>query len=341
MTIYLRPHTLKLAEETAKECFRRGADVLLNLYTDEYHEAYLTDLSEGSLKQPSDFCRALTETATAQIWMGQSYDPSFFKAIPPSKLAADSEGENKAHTPLQRKGKMRWVSVHVGAVTRPRAKAYDYDYLKWRRMVDQASLANSKILSRTGRKLASVLSGAKEVILTRPKGSNLKFSLKGRSALIHDGVIDQSDLRRGLNYTEIPTGRVTVAPVETSAEGRIAFNSPIPWGGRIIRKLEWTFKRGRVTNFRGNSAAMALRESWMNARGARDRIACISVGVNPKAALGFSLDPIVAGAISVGIGDNKDLKERNRSSFFQQGTVGHATLTVDGRTLVKDGGLNV
>ncbi len=341
VTIYFRPHTLKLAEETAEECFRKGADVLLNLYTDRYHKAYLTHLSEDNLKQPSDFCRVLTDTSTAQIWMGQSYDPSFFKAIPPTKLAADNEGEHKAHSHPRHKGNVRWLSARIGAVTKPRAKIYGLDYEKWRATVNQASLVDSKVLSKIGRKLASALNGAKKVTVAGPGGTNLRLSLKGRSAQIHDGMIDRSDLGKGLIYTEIPTGRVVIAPVETSAEGRAIFNCPIAWSGRTVRQLEWGFKHGRVIDFRGDSAAVALRRSWEKAEGNRDRIACLTVGINPKVKLRCGLDTIARGAISIGIGDNQDLKGRNRSTFFQQGTIGHACLTADGKTLVKDGELFV
>ena len=52
VTTYFYPHTLRLAEETAKECFKKGADVLLNLYTDRYHESYLTHLTYTSPRKP-------------------------------------------------------------------------------------------------------------------------------------------------------------------------------------------------------------------------------------------------------------------------------------------------
>jgi len=337
VTIYFRPHTLKLAEETAEECFRKGADVLLNLYTDRYHKAYLIHLSEESLRQPSDFCRALTDTSTAQIWMGQSYDPSFLSKIPPSKIAADNEGEHKAHSHPRRKGKVRWLQVQIGAVTKPRAKVYGYNYEKWRATVNQASLVDFRTLSKVGRKLASALSGAKKAVVTGPRGTYLELSLKGRSALVHDGIIDRDDLRRGLIYTELPTGRVAIAPVETSAEGRVIFDCPIAWAGRTVRQLEWVFKRGKVINFKGDPAAMALRKSWEKSEGNKDRIACITVGINPKVKLRSGLDSIASGAISIGIGDNQDLKGRNRSTFFQQGTIGCANLTAGGKTLVKEG----
>ena len=337
VTIYFYPHMLKLAEETAEECFKKGADVLLNLYTDRFYEAYLTHLSEESLKQPSDFCRALTETSTVEILIGAAYDPSFLKDIQPAKLAATNEGENKAHYPPQRKRSIRSAVVHMGSVTKPRAEGFGLDYVKWRRMVEQASLVDAKILSRTGRRLASALNGGEKVVLTGPEGTRLECSLKNRVAVVDDGVIDQRDLRKGFADTEVPSGKVTIAPNETTAEGKVIFNLPILFRGQMIRRLEWKFRHGRVMSFDGDSSATALREMWKKAAGDKERIASLTVGINPKAELGFSLNSIAAGAVSVAIGENQHLKGKNRSTFRCQGTIGNASLMVDDRILVEAG----
>ena len=58
VTIFLYPHNLALAEEIADECFKKGADVNLSLYSDQFLLSYLTRLSVESLEQPSVFCKA-------------------------------------------------------------------------------------------------------------------------------------------------------------------------------------------------------------------------------------------------------------------------------------------
>jgi hypothetical protein len=64
-----------------------------------------------------------------------------------------------------------------------------------------------------------------------------------------------------------------------------------------------------------------------------------SLGINPYARLGFTLNPISLGAISVAIGDNQNLKGRNKSTFYFQGSIRDANLVADGRILVKAGRL--
>src|SRR2546425_7425510 len=86
VTIFFYPHTLGLAEDLATECFKVGADVLLNLYTDKYYSAYMKYLSAESLRKPSVFCRGLTELSTAEFWLGAAWDPAIFRSIPDEKM---------------------------------------------------------------------------------------------------------------------------------------------------------------------------------------------------------------------------------------------------------------
>ena len=76
---------------------------------------------------------------------------------------------------------------------------------------------------------------------------------------------------------------------------------------------------------------------WKEAAGDRERIASLTVGINPNAKPGFSLNSIAAGAVSVAIGENQHLKGKNKSTFHCQGTIGNASLTVDDRLLVEAG----
>ena len=77
-----------------------------------------------------------------------------------------------------------------------------------------------------------------------------------------------------------------------------------------------------------------------SAGGDKDRIASFTIGINPKAKLGFNLNPIAAGAVSIAIGGNQDLKGRNKSSFYFQETIERADLIADGQMLVKAGKIN-
>ncbi len=63
------------------------------------------------------------------------------------------------------------------------------------------------------------------------------------------------------------------------------------------------------------------------------------MGLNPSAAYGFLINSIVAGAVTVGIGDNHSEGGRNNSNFHLALTSGNASLIADGKELLKNGRL--
>jgi len=339
VTIFFYPHTQDLAEDIAVECFRAGADALLNLYTDRYYEAYMRLLTAESLRKPSVFCRGLTELSTAEFWLGALYDPAIFRKIPPDKMAANNEGETEAHMPAFREKKVRSLFVGLGQVTRPRARAYGLSFPAWARMMREATAVRADKLSADGRKLAARLERANEVRVHTEDGTYLTFSIRGRAPRVYDGVVDEQDVARGVVEDSVPAGSVTVSIEETSANGTLSSDVPTAWAGRTIRQLKWAFRDGQVTSFDGDANAKALRKQWEQATGERDRIGILTLGVNPKARLGFLSNSIVRGAATIGIGMNELMGGKNASSFFFEQTLRDASIDLDGDPIVANGKL--
>lgn len=336
VTVSFYPHMQKLAEEVAIECFKVGADALLNLYTDAYYTAYMKYLPAESLRKPSVFCRGLTELSTAEIGFWAAYDPAIYRAVPDDKMAANDEGETIAHQPATER-KVRRLEVALGQVTRPRAKAYGFPFAPWGRMVREASSVTPSGLSRDGKKLAAVLEKGRELRITAPNGTDLTLALKGRSGLVNDGVVDAEDIERGALEAAIPAGSVSVVPDEGQGDGTAAFDIPTAWAGRSIRRLRWELSGGRVTSWDGDAVATRLKGLWEKAAGDRDRIAWVSIGLNPRAKLGFLQNGIVRGAVTLGIGGNEFLGGANKPGFNFESAIADATVEVDGKPVVRNG----
>ena len=340
VTIFFYPHTQTLAEDIAEECFRVGADVNLSAYTDRFYESYMRILSAESLREPSVFCRALTEVSTAEFWLGGLYDPAVFRRIPPEKTAAADEGETKAHFPLARDRKVRSLFAAMSQVTRPRAKAYGFSFPRWQRMVTASSAVPASRLAADGARLAALLATSENVHITDDGETDLEFSILGRRPLVFDGVVDDEDIAAGALETSIPAGNVAVAPLEDSANGTIAFDVPQAWAGRSIRKLRWEFSNGRITSWSGDKNSEFLHRAWEKGVGEeKDRIGSLSIGLNPRAELGFLQNPIVRGAVSISTGANEDLGGANKNAFSHQQTLRAASLSLDGKPVVKAGKL--
>ncbi len=339
VTLFFYPHSLAIAEDLADECFKVGADVLLNLYTDRYYESYMRRLSVESLRQPSAFCHGLTAMSTVEFFLGGPYDPALFRRIAPEKMAAADEGETAAHFPLAKERKVRSLFVALGQVTRPRAKAYGFSYPAWERMMRAASAVSFERLAADGRRVAAVLERGDHVRITAKNGTDLEFSIRGRPAFVYDGVVDEDDFAREAYGDSIPGGAVHVSPLETTANGTVTFDAPQAWAGRTVRRLSWTFQDGRVSSFTGDAVANRLRADMERHSGDKDRIATLAIGLNPRAQYGFLQNGIVRGAVTLGIGNNEMEAGANRGGYGYAQTIRSATLEVDGKVVVRGGKL--
>jgi aminopeptidase len=99
--------------------------------------------------------------------------------------------------------------------------------------------------------------------------TDLTLSVEGR----------RTDVDAG--FGNMPGGEFFVCPVETSAEGTIAFTEFTPvWGGRELRGLRLRFAEGRVVEASAESEADFLTEILDTDEGAR-RIGELGFGCNP------------------------------------------------------------
>jgi len=256
-------------------------------------------------------------------------------------MAANNEGENNAHFPLAKERKVRSLGVGLGMVTKPRGKAYGFNFNTWLRMTETASRVDPEMLAKKGRELAARLQAADKIRITSKNGTGLQLSAKERTPMINDGVVDDQDIMQDNLNASIPAGSVDVAVLEDSANGKVVLDVPTPWAGRTIRRIIWTFSGGKLTSFEGDKVAELLRKEWEASSGDKDRIATVSVGLNPKAKPGFLINNIVEGAIGIGIGGNEDLGGKNKPGFFHAATLKMGTLEADGTVVVEQGNLRI
>ncbi len=339
VTIFFYPHNLTLAEDVAEECFKKGADVNLSIYTDRFYQSYLRELSAESLRQPSVFCKILSEYSTAGVWLGGVYDPSIFRTIPSEKTVADGEGEDKAHSPYAKKTKA--LSVALSLVTEPRAKTYGLNFKKWQKMLQAASNVDYSQLAKTGRQLLSKLSKAKKIQITSTNGTKFTFQPKPQEWSIQDGVIDSEDIKAKNLQDSIPAGSINNIPEPESTDGTIVFNTTTPYAGRSIGKVKWKFTEGKLTTFETDPKSKKIKEYWSKSKGDKSKLALFAIGFNPKAETGYTTNPIALGAVTVGIGGNTFFGGTNKSGFGFAHTLTGATVKADGKTILKSGKLQL
>ncbi|NJE01544.1 aminopeptidase [Thermococcus sp. JdF3] len=194
--------------------------------------------------------------------------------------------------------------------------AVDVDYVRMREL---------------GLIVAERLNGAKEVLITDENGTHLRFSVEGRKPGLEDGTLRDCRLKRKECEVEIPAGEVYIAPIESSASGRLV----LPHEG-----LELEFHRGKVISI-GGEKADELRGRIETPGG--NVIAEFGIGLNPGVKpLGLRMfDEKALGTVHVAVGHNLHLGGANESEIHIDFVVMNPTVLVDGEPLMEEGTLRL
>ena len=224
-------------------------------------------------------------------------------------------------------------------LTRERATQYGLNYARWKQTVEDSIAANYRQLESFGKTVSGLLSVPVNVRIRADNGTDLTFRLAGgaRRAHVNDGVISDEDYATENRDASLPAGDVWVAPVEDSAEGTFVCDVGIPQVGRVIERLAWTFGHGHLKDFTAKRNLAAAQTGWATGTGAKDMFGSFGLGLNKKAKPGFLHNSIVAGTVSLGIGDNRGLDGGNKSTYGASGYLASATVEIAGKTVI-DGG---
>ncbi len=334
-------HTIPLADEIAFECRNAGAIPLVRLETDNLMWKTLNKIPVETLRKLERHTLKMLDETDVSISLGGPEDPMTFRRVDPAKLGAQFESFQAQYEKV-RERKIRAGELIMGQVTKQRAKTYGFNYPQWKRIVENASNADYKKIAQVGKKVASILEGGKQVEVTTSQGTGLKLEIGTHRVNVEDGIVDETDQQNGFLFTSIPTGLVTTAPLPSSAEGTVYSDLPRALVGRLIKGLKWEFQSGRVVNTTAERYPEAFLNLYNNAKGDRDQIASLSIGINPvNKPIGYFTDDFGLGIVSIGIGENRYLGGNNNSDFQFSVAMAKATVKVDGKPLVEKGKLTL
>lgn len=334
-------HMLNLAEEMAIECRKAGAETTTVYWSEPVWYWSLENVPLDWLRGASKTDLALLDVATAVINMAGAADPKPMAKIPAERWAANAEGADVWYRKAIER-KVRSATLAIGVVTPQRARAYGFNYSAWKRNMESALKADYSKIAGTGRKLRGMLDGSShEVHITSKAGTDLKFRLASRKSWMDDGIVDEEDLSAGTFDTTLPAGFINIAPDESSANGTVVFDLPIPSRGKLIKGLSWTFENGQIKKFTASKNGDMVIPVWEQSTGDKSQFGVFGIGFNSGAKTGFLGDQIASGAVTIGIGENKIFGGRNVSTFGFQGTLKKSTVVIDGQTVVADGKLAI
>ncbi len=173
------------------------------------------------------------------------------------------------------------------------------------------------------------------VRLTSPKGTDLSFSIVGRTANVLTNIPNSGEL------APVPDIEVNVVPVTGSANGKLIFDASVPYLGIGILKddIICDVKDGLITNISGGEQAMFLKEKLASYKDPNCyNIAELGVGLNPCAKLSGNMldDEGVLGTIHIGIGTSLTLGGEIVAPMHYDLIMWKPTIEVDRVVILKD-----
>ena len=154
------------------------------------------------------------------------------------------------------------------------------------------------------RNLIQKLSKVARIEIRNAAGTSFSLSVEGRS-FFTDAAID----RKTMKWLNIPTGEITVAPVENSAQGQLVCDMAAGGIGPLETPVSLTVQNGKVQDAvsKDPKVLSKIRDS-LNTDDHSSTIGEFAIGINPKARLSeefLELEKIF-GTIHVAFGNNSD-----------------------------------
>ena len=328
LEIYSYIPTIPLAEALAVEARRAGSDTHITLMTDDLWFTSMQELSARWLRQPSRAEIAINKAITAYVYLGGPQDARRMRTIPSGKFDANTIGNLRQDEP-RKKRKVRHIDLPIGRVCPERAQAYGLNYQLWRKNYYAALGMSLDRIQKSGNVLRSKLKNRTRVRISSNVGTNLTFETRELEPMIEDGIISDSDVRRGFVSTTLPAGKIICAVDPTSANGNVRFTDPVFLMGRSVKGLQLSFEKGRLVSWGADENAELLASQLGRAKASADHMGWFSVGLNSAAAPCMLDNSIVKDDVGIGLGPHPLLGPSNtKSKLYFDGTIGRVKLTV-------------
>ena len=340
-------HNIALMEALTIEAKKQGGMVTMFLDSDAVERATFKDVPEHYLDLQPTYFADWVKHINVFIGLPSVEDSkAVYGDIPPEKLARASKAGQIITDVLNSSG-VRLVGV--GYPTKGDAALNQLDFATYQKVFWEAVGADYQKISGVGEELKSMLKGAKTVRVTSPSGTDFTFTLGDRSIFVDDGIMtdekakSQNFLTRAVS---LPGGEVFLAPIETSATGKVVVTRD-QCDFKPLTQESFEFKQGKVENYKAATGGECYEKILAPFDGPKDVFGFFQIGINPAAKVmenpGDYRPGYAAGLITIGIGDNQLLGGNNKvtgGGGFAFSIV-DATVTIDGKTVVKDGKLTL
>jgi len=257
--------TLELAKEIIKEVTRVGG-VPFWYYSDESLQRYwVADATETQLASFGKIHLSLMKQCQAYLGLRGSDNPFDLADIDSKQMQLNQKLYYKPVHLEQRVKRTKWCVLRfpnnaMAQLAETSQEAFEKFYY------DVCCLDYAK-MSKAMDPLVDVMLKTDKVRIVSP-GTDLSFSIKGIPVVKCDGT------------RNIPDGEVYTAPVKTSVNGQITFNTPSLHDGVTFTGIRFEFRNGKIIDATCQGQIKKLNEVLDTDPGAR-YVGEFSLGVNP------------------------------------------------------------
>jgi leucyl aminopeptidase (aminopeptidase T) len=205
-------------------------------------------------------------------------------------------------------------------------------------LIDGGALADFDAVAPTAEMVRNLLTGASEMRVTAPGGTDLTMSLEGREGMAVTGLAREPGVR-----TAWPDIEAFIAPVEGTASGVVVVDASASNLGLLRAPVHMEVRDGRVSRVTGGSQASAVERS-LAATGHEGSyaVAELGIGLNPAALVRGQIveDEGVYGTAHIALGNNTNFAGgRNWAPIHFDYVFLEPTIVLDGRTVMTAGRL--
>lgn len=192
------------------------------------------------------------------------------------------------------------------------------------------------ILRKRGEALKQIISG-RNIRVTSKLGTDISFSLKGRTLKIDDGDISMPG-----TFGNIPAGEIFTAPLEETMEGKIVADGSIGGVGLANEPLILNIVDGQIIKIESMNPTDEIFQKFSKICEydipATKTIGEFGIGLNPRARIigKMLMDEKVEGTVHFAFGDSIGLG-KTRSKYHTDLLVRSPTIIADEEVIMKEG----
>jgi aminopeptidase len=346
--------TLSLMDALGAEVTRAGAAAELSLQSDRTISAFFRDVAEKDLRASDSASVAIfgaqLKVADVIITLPALQDAdTLIKSIVSDSvrlrkvMQIESESQQR-YDAMRNNARTRFVIVNYPPSRTQIAKS-GMDSASFDRMIWEAVTTDYGRINATGQRIKRLLETGKAVHVTTPDGTDFRLTLAGRPAALISNTLGPQAASAKLAAQRtivLPGGRLIVAPLETSGEGKAVSGREECLGAPVVNE-RFALRAGKMTGFQADSGGECFRNFMKSAPSPSDMVGGLSIGLNPalkpvETGLGFR--PWEAsGAVVLVFGNNIDLGGTNNTPLGYGVWLSRATVEIDGKVIVRDGQL--